>query len=73
MVSALATGLPVAGSGPAEDDVFLWVTKIRSAHFHRREVKPSVQYRSFTACKRILECISEMLCRQNFSKPISHP
>jgi hypothetical protein len=36
VVSVLATGpigLAAAGSGPAEDGGFLWVIKIRSAHF----------------------------------------
>jgi hypothetical protein len=28
-------GLAAAGSDPAEDGGFLWVVKIRSAHFHR--------------------------------------
>jgi hypothetical protein len=30
------------------------------------EVKPSVPCRRFTACKRTLHSVSEMLCRQNF-------
>jgi hypothetical protein len=36
VVSVLATGhvgLAAAGSGPAEDGGFLWVIKIRVAHF----------------------------------------
>jgi hypothetical protein len=36
VVSVLATGpmgLAAAGSGPAENGGFLWVIKIRSAHF----------------------------------------
>jgi hypothetical protein len=32
----LATGLMVADSDPAEDDGFLWVIKIHSAHFLRK-------------------------------------
>jgi hypothetical protein len=42
MFSVLATGpvgLAAAGSGPAEDGGFLWVIKIRSTHFLRRESK----------------------------------
>jgi hypothetical protein len=41
-VSVLAigpTGLARAGSGPAEDDGYLWVIKIRSTHFLRRGSK----------------------------------
>jgi hypothetical protein len=41
-VSTLATGptgLSIAGSGPVEDGGFLWVIKIRSAHFLRRGSK----------------------------------
>jgi hypothetical protein len=33
VVSVVATGRTIAGSGPAEDGGFLWVIKIRSAHF----------------------------------------
>jgi hypothetical protein len=36
MLSALATGPTVAGSGPAEVGGFLWAIKIRSTHFLRR-------------------------------------
>jgi hypothetical protein len=39
VVSVLATGplgLAAAGSSPAEKGGFLWVIKIRSAHFLRR-------------------------------------
>jgi hypothetical protein len=42
MVSVLATGptgFSVAGSGPAEGGGFLWVIKIRSAHFLGRGSK----------------------------------
>jgi hypothetical protein len=42
VVSVLATGhmgLAAAGSGPAEDGGFLWVIKIRVAHFLRRGSK----------------------------------
>jgi hypothetical protein len=38
-VSVLAMGLTAAGSGPAEDGGFLWIIKIRSAHFLRRGSK----------------------------------
>jgi hypothetical protein len=33
VVSVLAMGLTVAGSGSAKDGGFLWVIKIRSTHF----------------------------------------
>jgi hypothetical protein len=42
VVSVLATGpmgLAAAGSGPAEDDGFLWVIKISSPHFLLRGSK----------------------------------
>jgi hypothetical protein len=42
VVSAFATGpmgLAAAGSGPTEDGGFLWVIKIRSAHFLQRGSK----------------------------------
>jgi hypothetical protein len=64
VVSVLATGpmgLVAAGSGPTEDRGFLWVIKIPST-----EVKPSVPCRRFTACKRTLHSMSEMLCPPNF-------
>jgi hypothetical protein len=54
VVSALATvpmGLSVAGSGPAEDG---------------GEVNPSDPCRTFTACKRTLHSMSEVLCRPDF-------
>jgi hypothetical protein len=63
VVSVLATGptgYSVAGSSPTEDSGFLWVIKIRSTHFLRREVKLSVP------CKRTLHSMSELLCRPNF-------
>jgi hypothetical protein len=46
---------------------FLWVIKIPSAHFLRRGSKKlSVPCRRFTACKRTLHSMNEMLCRPNF-------
>jgi hypothetical protein len=39
LVSVLATGHTVAGSGPAEDGGFLCVIEIRSAHFLRSRSK----------------------------------
>jgi hypothetical protein len=42
VVSMLTTGhigLAAAGSGPVEDGGFLWVIKIRSAHFLQRGSK----------------------------------
>jgi hypothetical protein len=38
-VRVLVTGHTLAGSGPAEDGGFLWVIKIRNAHFLRRGSK----------------------------------
>jgi hypothetical protein len=38
-----------------------------------RKVKPSVPCRRFTACKRALQSMSEMLCRQTFLDHVSHP
>jgi hypothetical protein len=37
------------------------------------EVKPPVPGRRFTACKRTLHSMSEMLCRQKFPNRVSHP
>jgi hypothetical protein len=37
------------------------------------EVKPSVPCRRFTACKRTLHSMSEMLCLPNFLRSVSHP
>jgi hypothetical protein len=54
VVSVLATGPTghsVAGSNPTS---------------FGGEVKPSVPCRRFTACKRTLHSMSEMLCRPNF-------
>jgi hypothetical protein len=39
VVSVFATGRTVAGSGLAEDGGYLWMIKIRSAHFLRRGSK----------------------------------
>jgi hypothetical protein len=39
VLSTGPTGPSVPGSGPAEDGEFLWVIKIRSAHFLRRGSK----------------------------------
>jgi hypothetical protein len=64
VVSVLATGPTgycVAGSSRTEAGGFLWVIKIPST--------PSVPCRRFTACKRTLHSMSEMLCRQTFPPP----
>jgi hypothetical protein len=55
-------GLAAAGSVPAEDGGFLWVIKIRSAHFLRSGNKATGPM-----------YMSEMLCRPNFPTPVSHP
>jgi hypothetical protein len=68
VVSVLATeptGYSVAGSIPTEDGGFLRAIKIARTSFGG-EVKPSVPCRRFTACKRTLHSMSEMLCRPNF-------
>jgi hypothetical protein len=64
----------VAGSSPTEDGGFLRVIKIPSAHFLRTGSKAvgPMSYR-FTACKRTLHSMSEMLCRANFLSTVSHP
>jgi hypothetical protein len=56
VVSEFATGLASACSGPAEDGGF---------SSFGGEVKPSVPCRRFTARKRTLHSMSEMLCRTN--------
>jgi hypothetical protein len=59
VVSVLATGprgCSVAGSNPTEGGWFSF----------GGEVKPSAPWRRFTACKRTLHSMSEMLCRPNF-------
>jgi hypothetical protein len=61
-----------AGSIPAEVDGFLRVIKIRSTISFGGEIKPSVQCRKFTACKRTLRAWIEMFRKQN-SAAISHP
>jgi hypothetical protein len=68
VVSVLAngpTGYSVAGSNPTEGGGFLWVIKIPS--------KPSVPCRRFTACKRTLQSMNEMLCWPNFLRSVSDP
>jgi hypothetical protein len=69
VVTVLATGPTVAGSGPAEDGGFLWVIKVHSVHLLRREVKPSVPRRRFAARKRTLQSMSEMLFSAKFPQP----
>jgi predicted RNA binding protein YcfA (HicA-like mRNA interferase family) len=66
VVSVLARGPTVAGSGQAEDRGFVWAIKSLARTSFGGEVKPSVPCRRFTACKRTLHSMSEMLCRPNF-------
>jgi hypothetical protein len=54
VVACLPLDPRFAGANPAEDDGFLRVIKIRSTTSFRGEVKSSVPYRRFTACKRTL-------------------
>jgi hypothetical protein len=37
------------------------------------EVKPLVPCRRFTACRRTLQGMSEVLCWPDFPTPVSHP
>jgi hypothetical protein len=57
---------------PRTVDFYGWWKSVARTSFGG-EVKPSVPCRRFTACKRTLRSTSEMLCRQNFPTPISHP
>jgi hypothetical protein len=65
VVACLPLGPRFAGSNPAEDDGFLRVIKFRSTTSFGGEVKPSVPCRRFTACKKNLTSMKEMLCKQN--------
>jgi hypothetical protein len=71
VVRVLATG--PTGSNPTEGGGFLWVIKSLARTSFGGEVKPSVPCRRFTACKRTPQSMSEMLCRQNFLRSVSHP
>jgi hypothetical protein len=70
VVRVLATGPTVAGSGQAEDRGFVWAIKSVAQTSFGGELKPSVPCRRFTACKRTLHSMSEMLCRKTFSPTI---
>jgi hypothetical protein len=55
VVSVLATGSKVRGFDPDRGRWIFKGDKNPEHHFLRREVKPSVPCRRFTACKRTLQ------------------
>jgi len=70
--SVLAFGTQVRGFKPGRSRRIFRAKKILSTPSFKGELKPSIPYRSFTACKRSLNVMSQSKFRQNYRTFLAH-